>query len=163
MTVDPRAYSDEKLEPPHPLPFVSRKALKRVKSPMPIPETCRYCGPKTQVFIGHHEEVYGYGRSYGDWPYVYLCENCGAYVGLHPATDLPLGTLANAELRQARKAHKPAFQAMMARLQLSRSEAYRLLADEMGIPIEHCHWGWFEIEDCERAGAICAAKMEANQ
>ena len=163
MNIDPRALSGKKLDPPHPLPFVSRRALKRVKNPLPIPETCRYCGPKTPVFIGHHEEVYGYGRSYGDWPYVYLCENCGAYVGLHPATDIPLGTLADAELRQARKENKGAFMALIKGYVMSRTEAYQWLADRLGIPVSECHWGWFDLEQCRRAGEICRAHLEAMQ
>jgi hypothetical protein len=158
--VDPRANSAEKLEAPFPLPFVSRKALKRVKSPLPVPETCRYCGPNTQVFYGHHEEVYGYGRSYGDWPYVLLCDNCESYVGLHPFTDIPLGILADAPLRKARKENKSLFHVVMQGAGMSRREAYTWLAGEMGIPMEQCHWGWFEADDCEKAGAICRAKME---
>ena len=36
----------------------------------------------------------------------YLCKDCGAYVGCHNNTQIPLGTLANKELRQLRiKAH----------------------------------------------------------
>jgi len=163
MSIDPRAFSTEKLEPPHPLPFVSRKALKRVKNPLPMPESCRYCGPKTSVFIGHHEEVYGLGRSYGDWPYVYLCEDCGAYVGIHPATDIPLGTLANPELRRARKHNKNLFNRMMDTDGLSRSEAYQILAEKLGIPVIECHWGWFDVEQCERAGQICKQHSEATQ
>jgi len=159
MNIDPRAFSEDKLQPPWNLPFVSRKALKRVKNPLPIPESCRYCGPRTPVFIGSHEEIYN-GRSYGDWPYVCLCDNCEAYVGLHPFTDIPLGTLADADLREARKKNKSIFQNVLKRSLMSRNEGYQWLADEMEIPVEHCHWGWFEIQDCKKAGAICRAKME---
>lgn len=42
--IDPRASDPEKLTPPTPLPFVSRRALQRVKEYMPPPTCCRYCG-----------------------------------------------------------------------------------------------------------------------
>jgi len=155
-SIDPRAYSETKLEAPHPLPFVSRKALRRVKDRLPAPTDCRYCG--MDVELVNHSEIYG--REYGDWPYAYLCRCCWAYVGLHPFTDLPLGTLADRFLRSARKAHKRYFLDLQRKNDWSRKEAYRFLASRMGIPVEDCHWGWFEIEDCEKAGAICRAKME---
>lgn len=159
MNIDLRVVLTEKIEPPFPLPHVSRKALRRVKNPLPIPETCRYCGPRTPVFPAHHEEVYGYGRSYGEWPYVYLCESCGAYVGLHPHTDLPLGTLADKDLRKARKQNKAKFNRLMTQAMLSRSEAYQWLAEAMSIPAAECHWGWFEIEQCEQAGRLCEQRL----
>jgi hypothetical protein len=161
MSIDQRAFKVDKIEPPHPLPFVSRKALKRVKNPLPAPETCRYCGPNTPVFLGHHDEIYG--RAYGEWPYLYLCENCEAYVGLHPFTDIPLGTLANAELRQARKANKAKFITLQRAKSWSRSRAYQWLADQMGIKVEECHWGWFEIGQCEQAGDICNLELERTK
>jgi len=47
-------------------------------------------------------------KSSNDW--VYVCPGypaCDTYVGCHPRTDLPLGTMAGSDLRLARrKAHK---------------------------------------------------------
>ena len=159
MSIDPRAYSTEKLEAPHPLPAVSRRALKRVKDALPIPTSCRYCGPNTPVFTGHHAEVYR-GRSYGDWPYVYLCEICNAYVGIHKGTDLPLGTLADEALRKSRKANKQRFNFFLEVGGMKRSEAYKWLAGEMGIPDSECHWGLFEADQCEQAAALCRQKTD---
>ncbi len=45
-----------------------------------------------------------------DWPWVYICEGCGSYVGMHPFTDIPLGTLADAATREARKECKAPIQ-----------------------------------------------------
>lgn len=154
--IDGRAYSEARLVPPEPLPYVSRKALRRVKDPLPIPRDCRYCG--MDVTLVNHAQIYG--REYGDWPYAYWCQHCDAYVGVHPNTDIPLGLLADRYLRSARKAHKRYFQDMQTRARWTRSEAYQYLADKLGIPVSHCHWGWFEIEDCEKAGAICRDKLE---
>lgn len=158
MNVDQQAFKGGKIEPPFPLPFVSRKALKRVKNPLPKPESCRYCGPDTPVFLGHHDEIYG--RAYGDWPYLYLCENCEAYVGLHPFTDIPLGTLADGSLRKARKTNKAKFIALQKKRAWNRSEAYKWLASQLGIKVDECHWGWFEADQCIEAGYACAKELE---
>ena len=65
---------------------------------MEKPTICRYCG--SPVVFTSNAEIYG--REYGDGK-CYLCRNCKAFVGVHPGTDTPLGTLANAELREWRK------------------------------------------------------------
>lgn len=129
----------------------SRKATARVKNPLPAPTQCHHCSGA--VRIGTHEEVYG--RDYSDWPYVYLCEGCGAYVGLHPFTSIPLGTLADQRTRDARKKCKPAFEHLWKSGRMSRTDAYRWLAEQMGIPFGECHFGWFTAEQCEKAELIC--------
>lgn len=157
MSVDPRANSPEKIKLPdvewYPLPYISRRALKRVKNPLPPLVTCPTCGPNAPVFLVNNEEIYG--REYGDWPYAYLCENCDSYVGLHPGTDLPLGTMADKETREARKRNKLAFFRMKDELGISRSEAYKRLAEGLSIPVSECHWSWFDAERCKQAGAVC--------
>ena len=161
MSIDERAYSKEKIIPPHPLPAVSRKALKRVREPLPKPETCRYCGPEHPVRIARHEEIYG-GREFGDWPFMYLCDHCGARVGVHPGTDIPIGMLADFYLRKARSQNKPSFFQMVKVTGMTMDEAYQWLADAMGIPKEECHWGWFEIDQCHQAGMICEEELRHN-
>ncbi|MFG8677889.1 zinc-finger-containing protein [Pseudomonas aeruginosa] len=93
--IDPRANSPEKLVPPAPLPHVSRGALKRIKHPQPIPTGCPHCGGLVRLVSNRVI----YGREYGDWPYAYACTGtgCGAYVGLHPDTDVPLGICESCE------------------------------------------------------------------
>lgn len=129
----------------------SRKATARVKNPLPGPTQCHHCSDR--VRIGTHEEVYG--RDYSDWPYVYLCEGCGAYVGLHPFTAIPLGTLADKRTRDARKSCKLPFERIWRSGEMSRTEAYKWLADKMGIPAEECHFGWFSVEQCQAAMTHC--------
>lgn len=120
----------------------SRRATARVKNPLPAPTECRYCGGEIRI----QDHMVVYGKTYGDWPYVYRCPPCDARVGMHPFTNIPLGTLANEELRRARKDVKNRFQDIFKLGHMTRSEAYAALADEMGIDRENCHFGWFEIE-----------------
>lgn len=157
--IDPRAKSSEKIKPPHPLPLVSRSALKRVKDYMPPPTLCPYCnGP---VSLVSNDAIYG--RQYGKWPYAYLCRPCDAHVGLHPATDLPLGTLANGELREARKRSKSAFIVLMSRRGWERSQAYAWLSGRMGIPVKETHFGMFDLERARMAGAVCVAALRGEK
>jgi len=161
--VDPRAHHPEKLVPPAPLPYVSRKALRRVKNPLPVPTKCRYCGGKVELV--NHREIYD-GREFGGWPYAYWCRPCDAYVGLHPDTDIPLGTLANAELREARRLEKHWFERLWRRgagdWKEQRTAAYGWLAAQMGIEVGQCHFAWFDLEQCRIAGALCQARLQAE-
>lgn len=156
--LDPRALSLEKIVPPSPLPYVSRRALKLVSDGAPPPTECRYCSGDVELVI--NSEVYN-GRVYGEWPYCYLCRSCDAYVGLHPNTDLPLGILANKELRKSRRVSKWLFIEITKNKGWSRNQAYHWLSKKMQIKPSRCHWGMFDINECEMAGMICANEFEA--
>lgn len=136
----------------------SRKATARVKNPLPAPDKCRLC--HSAVRVATHQEVYG--RDYSDWPYVYLCDNCGAYVGMHPFTNIPLGTLADRPTRDARKNCKKPFEAIWRNGNMSRTDAYIWLAGELNIPVSECHFGWFDIAQCEAAKKACLNIMETS-
>lgn len=156
MSIDPRALSEERITPAAPLPHISRRALKRVANPLPTPTNCRYCGDC--VDLVPNSEIYR-GRSYGEWPYAYLCGGCRAYVGLHPQTDIPLGTLADDALRKARNASKAEFHKLKEARGFSRNQAYAWLAQSMNIEVGVCHFGWFEHQDCALAMSICQEAM----
>lgn len=151
MSIDPRAHNLDKIVPPAPLPHVSRRALLRVKDPIAIPTACRYCD--SSVELVENSAIYN-GRTFGDWPYAYLCDCCGAYVGLHPDTDLPLGTLADKRTRDARNATKKTFEAIWRDRHMSRTQAYAWLAGKLGISVAECHFGLFEPDQCRAAEAF---------
>lgn len=155
--IDPRAYSTEVLPATAPLPYISRRALQTIRYPAPIPTRCNCC-QSPEVELVEHSAIYG-GRSYGDWPYAYLCLSCRAYVGLHPQTDIPLGTLADKPLREARKTCKKPFDALWQGGAMSRTQAYKWLAGQMGISVKQCHFALFTIEQCNQARALCERKQ----
>ena len=103
MPIDDRAHLPFSIEAPAPLPHVSRRALANVRDALPIPKHCPHCGE--DVALVENSVIYN-GKTYGKWPYIYRCAPCDAYVGLHPHTDIPLGTLAKKPLRKARIAAK---------------------------------------------------------
>ena len=125
----------------------SRRATARVRDPLPVPKICHLCGGQVECC----ENKVIYGRNFGDWPWIYRCSSCGARVGLHPFTAIPLGTLADDRTREARIAAKAVFQDWRENHRLDRSEAYAALAKEMGIPRNECHFGWFDEARCGEA------------
>lgn len=82
------------------------EAVARVKGDAAsVPDTCRYC--KGDVKLVNNAEFYK-GREYA-WPLAYCCSSCGARVGCHPGTDIPLGSLADGPTMQARREAHDAF------------------------------------------------------
>jgi hypothetical protein len=85
------------------------------------------------------------------------CAPCGAYVGCHPGTTNPLGTLADAETRKERSATHAVFdpiwreQRIVAGRLWRRGELYGWLATSLGISIEECHIGHFNVQRCQEA------------
>lgn len=161
LGIDPRSKSKDRLDAPAPLPHVSRRALARVKDRIDPPTDCPHCGEC--VGLVSNAEVYN-GREYGNWPYVYLCSGCRAYVGLHPDTDLPLGTLADEETREARKSVKPGFMRVCRdRFGGDRGAAYSWLAERMGIETKTCHFGFFDADQCAQAERIIYESMTGRR
>lgn len=158
---DPRAFSPTKLKHRDVLPYVSRRALARVKDWLPPPSVCNVCGTAAVNPIGNHAI---YGRPYGDWPYIYLCLECKAYVGIHPETDLPLGTLADSDTRDMRKAAKSLFLKINQRhFKRKRDKSYAWLAEKMGIDRSVCHFAMFDYDRAFQALEICNDFMIENE
>ncbi|WP_298016802.1 zinc-finger-containing protein [uncultured Castellaniella sp.] len=161
LGIDPRSKSKDRLDAPAPLPHVSRRALARVKDRIDPPTDCPHCGEC--VGLVSNAEVYN-GREYGNWPYVYLCSGCRAYVGLHPDTDLPLGTLADRNTRDERKHTKFLFKTITdERFGADRDAAYLWLAERMGIEPKACHFGFFDVAQCERAAGIIREALSGRR
>ena len=136
----------------------SPRAVAKVSNPLPVPDQCPHCGGA--VTIENNSKIYG--REYGSWPYAVLCSEpgkCGAYVGVHPKTGIPLGTMATKPMRVARQEAKKYFAPLYdgPNATMTRTEAYAWLAGAMGIAnVDHCHVGWFDIEQC--AAVVAAVK-----
>lgn len=111
---------------------------------------CPYCG---SLMILRDSSVI-YGKSYGD---AFVCAKyptCDTYVGAHksgPLQGQPLGTPANAELRNARKLLHAHFDPLWKHCYLTRGVAYQLLAKYMDIPPEECHIAMFDLGRCRAA------------
>lgn len=126
---------------------------------MEKPTICRYCG--SPVVYTSNAELYG--REYGDGK-CYLCRNCRSFVGVHPGTDIPLGTLANEELRRYRKAAHFWFDKIWKKPTriTTRDKAYKWLSKELGLPKEKTHIGMFEKEQCEKVMEISQKRLQES-
>jgi hypothetical protein len=110
-----------------------------IENALPPPSNCDNCrSPNVELIT--NEKIYG--RQLGKWPYVYRCTDCNSTVGCHPNTFLPLGRMADKQTRLLRKEAHVAFDRLWREGLLSRSMAYRWLAEELGIPFDSCHISW---------------------
>ena len=124
-----------------------------------IDATCLECGGVGKLVTGkaiypHRPDLYA--------KRFYLCA-CGAYCGCHPGSIVPLGHPCGPETRAARQAAHAAFDPLWKKGgPMSRLEAYKWLAQELGIDREICHIGMMAAERARRVVAIIeAAKREA--
>lgn len=93
---------------------------------------------------------------------LYLCA-CGAYVGCHPGTEIPLGYPAGAETRAARssahRAFDPLWEAKAAREGIGKGKArglgYKWLAGALGIEPAACHISHMSADQARRVVEVC--------
>ena len=118
---------------------------------------CNYCARRA-VLLEDSTPVYGL-----DHGPLWRCPSCPAWVGCHRGSRDPLGRLADLELRRAKQAAHRFFDPLWRHAERdlgwsrwrARSSAYAWLADELGIPPDDCHIGWFDLGHCRRAVAVC--------
>lgn len=109
---------------------------------------CPYCGGTAIL----RDASYVYGKTAREGK-LYVCSNypaCDSYVGVHPHTILPKGTLANKELRRKRiRAHR-IFDQIWKQGILDKQEAYRWMADTFYLDHSQAHIGNFSDYMCEQ-------------
>lgn len=115
---------------------------------------CSYCKEPAKLVSG--KEIYPHRFDLVHKKF-WQCKPCAAHVGCHPPThhtqgrdDVPLGRLANAELRAAKQAAHNAFDIIWRERLVSRKSAYGLLAARLGIKNSACHIGMFDLDMCRR-------------
>ena len=118
--------------------------------------TCPYCNNPAKLVTG--EVVYPH-RDDLSFNKFWHCAPCGAYVGCHHPGDRPLGRLANAELRKAKKEAHAAFDPLWVNKKFAtRKLAYKWLANKLNIDAHHCHIGAFDVETCAMVIVLCNKK-----
>lgn len=127
---------------------------------MPRRVTCPYCGLAAVL----REDSYVHGGN-GMGKYLYVCKNypdCNAYVGVHPGTKIPMGTLADSELRNKRiKAHKM-LMAICENGLMTKKEAYRWIETMFGIDSSEAHIAKFSDYRCEELMKNCRNMLQSN-
>lgn len=122
--------------------------------------TCPYCG--ATAILRDASFIYGEKSQGGK---VYVCGNypqCDAYVGVHPGTRIPKGTLANPALRRKRVLAHQVFDQIWLRGIFSRSDAYHWMADRFCLSDSQAHIGQFGTYMCDQVIEE-SRKLLANQ
>jgi hypothetical protein len=109
----------------------------------PIPDACLYCNG--YVILTTNDFIYN-GRQYGkNGNYnCYVCIVCKASVGTHQDGVTPLGRLADKELKLLKIEAHSLFDPIWKSGKMKRHQAYSLMAKRLGIPVNECHFGWFD-------------------
>ena len=107
---------------------------------------CPYCNNSTKRVKG--AEIYGKDTPWADLDLM-LCRPCWAYIGVHRESGLALGSVANALLRDKRRATHQVFDRLYQEEHLTRTQAYLWLARQLGLNRKLTHIGMFGVEDCD--------------
>ncbi|WP_262287703.1 DUF3268 family zinc-finger domain-containing protein [Pantoea sp. UYEF8] len=115
---------------------------------------CDYCGKDAALVSG--KDMYPNRPDLAGLQF-WKCPPCAAWVGCHKRSNaVPLGRLANAELRKAKSAAHAAFDPIWKSGRKSRRGAYEWLSKRLSIPFKNCHIGMFDVDTCERVVTACA-------
>lgn len=119
---------------------------------------CPYCGADTVLIKG--SLLYGSNSDASDLNF-WICWPCDAYVGCHRGDSegwdcgtKPLGTPAKKELRMARAELHGSFDKLWTEGRMRRTNAYSWLAKRLGISVDECHIGMFDVDTCKRAMVV---------
>jgi hypothetical protein len=128
---------------------------KKNQPPVGQKVSCDYCGEQASYIDS--AQVYG-GKSYG-MIYFCDCQDGAAYVGCHPSTNVPMGRLANPELRKAKVEAHISFDQLWRKGDMTRREAYAWLQGAMSLTAFEAHIGKFTIEQCHQVVELVLAKQ----
>jgi len=98
----------------------------------------------------------------------YTCEPCDARVGCHDETEVALGTMANPELRRARRKAHQLMDALIGALSMrttmkkyqARGKVYEMISHKMSLPVEKCHVGSFDLTQCYQVNQYLKSKIQ---
>ncbi|MES2415145.1 MAG: zinc-finger-containing protein [Pseudomonadota bacterium] len=130
------------------------------------PVTCPYC-QQPAVLVGG-DVMYPHRPDLADKKF-WNCAPCKAFVGCHPAQTatqngvgdgtVPMGRLANAELRRAKQAAHAAFDPLWKSGAMHRKAAYKWLSKALGLTSQQTHIGMFDVAQCVAVVAAVKARQ----
>ena len=123
------------------------------------PSVCNICGGR--VIHTTNDKIYN-GRKYGNG-YCYLCTNCWASVGTHKDNpQIALGILANKEMKNLKIKCHDLFDSFWTTSK-QRKKEYKWLADQLGISVQECHFGYFDLDMLNKALVILQERKENDK
>lgn len=109
---------------------------------------CPYCGG-TVVY----RSADGIYRDNSKGMMLYVCSNypeCDSYVRVHSGTNIPVGSLANHELRSLRRTAHHYFDQLHESGYMTEQDAYQWLADLICAPLSEAHIGYLGEYYCKQ-------------
>jgi len=113
--------------------------MSRKKNGSNRPTRCPYCGAPVR-----YRSADGIYQDNPNGVMLYVCERypkCDAYVRTHAGTKVPVGNMADGELRALRKEVHDAFNQLYLSKMMSRDDAYRWLSDMLQASQSQAHIG----------------------
>lgn len=92
----------------------------------------------------------------------WLCTPCDAYVGIDELSGRPLGRLADAPLRAAKRQAHEAFDPLWRFGQVPRRKAYLILAWLLQMDPARTHIGLMNIKECMKVVELCSGRDPLN-
>ena len=123
------------------------KHKKRKKGINPSAMRCQYCGG---TVVLRSADGINYPR-------------CDAYVRTHPGTNIPVGTLANRELRTLRNQAHHYFDQLYLSGLMSKQDAYLWLAGLLQVPLSKAHIGFLGEYYCNEVIAESKKLLERRR
>ena len=116
---------------------------------------CPYC--HAQAVKRPASFIYG-GNAHDPDAFLYVCSRyprCDAYVAAHKQSGLPMGTLANGDLRHKRILAHHAFNRLWKDGYMDKQAAYRWLQVQLGLPERMAHIAMFSDYLCGQVIKLC--------
>jgi hypothetical protein len=134
--------------------------------PQPL---CDYCGSKA-LLARAGDDTYPYRENHGP---LWICVPCQAWIGIFPRSvrNVPLGRLANEQLRQLKPQVHAALEPLVAakvrrdscNVYEARSKAFQWLAGELGIDPKRCQLNHLDPDQCRRALEVIARFLDSRR
>jgi hypothetical protein len=123
---------------------------------------CDYCGNPALLVSG--SAIYPHRPDLKHLQF-WNCEPCGAYVGCHKNSPrhVPLGRLANEELRTWKKQAHANFDPLWKTGLMKRRAAYAWLAEQMKLDFKSCHIGMFNVGQCKDVVRITKSRESGKE
>ena len=113
-----------------------------------VPKVCDECS-SPKVALTTNAALYG-ARALDPELRVYGCMKCRASVGVHPGTNFPMGLMACAPTRALRSRAHLEFDALWKHGRLTRTQAYQMMRDELGLEADQAHMAMMTREQLQR-------------
>ena len=125
-----------------------KKNTKKRKGLATAPTRCPYCG--SSVILRSAEGIYSDNKRNS---MLYVCSHypkCDAYVRTHTGTNIPVGSMANRELRALRKTAHHYFDQLYKSGYMTKDDAYYWLSGIIDAPMSCAHIGYLSEYYCKK-------------